>query len=150
MDALRAFFTNRILLAALAGWFAAQLIKTVLYTLINREFRVERLVGSGGMPSSHAAAVCAMVTATGIQCGLGSPLFAISFIFALIVLYDARGVRHETGKQATVIKAISEFLETGGKVQFDDEYLKEFVGHTSLQVLIGSLLGILIGLLIAL
>lgn len=90
----------------MVAWAIAQLAKVILYTIVNREFKFERLVGSGGMPSSHAATVCALVTSSVKQFGVGSFEFAISFILAAVVLYDARGVRLETGKQAVTITAI--------------------------------------------
>ena len=137
---------NRTLLAALAGWLIAQLIKMVLYAVINRDFKLERMVGSGGMPSSHAATVCALATSVARQCGADSVEFAIAFVLAIVVLYDARGVRFETGKQAVTIGAIVEFLESAMKVDLPNIELKELVGHTTFQVFVGSLLGIGIGL----
>jgi len=82
---------NRVLIAALAAWTIAQLAKVILYTIVNKEFKFERLVGSGGMPSSHAATVCALMTAAAMQFGVGSFEFAVSFVLAGVVLYDARG-----------------------------------------------------------
>lgn len=148
MDYLKGLLDNRILIAALVGWVTAQIAKTVVYLIINRTFDPERLVGSGGMPSSHAATVCALTTAAAKGYGTGSFQFAISFIFAAVVLYDARGVRLETGKQAVTIRAIVDFLKEGTAIELPDLNLKELVGHTPFQVLIGSLLGILIGILL--
>ena len=141
-------WSNKPLIAALLGWFSAQLGKTVLYFFLNREFRFERMVGSGGMPSSHAATVCALATSVARFYGLGSVAFAMAFVLAMVVLYDARGVRLETGKQAEIINDIVDFLEQLTKVDLPNPELKELIGHTPFQVLIGSLLGIGIGFLV--
>ena len=139
--------TNKILIAALSGWVIAQLAKVILYTIVNKQFSFERLTGSGGMPSSHAATVCALATAAAKRFGAGSFEFAVSFVLASIVLYDARGVRLETGKQAVTITAIIDHLLNEGKILKLPEYkLKELIGHTPFQVLIGSIMGIGIGL----
>ena len=142
-----ALWGNRILIAAWAAWLIAQVIKSILYLIVNKEFRFERLVGSGGMPSSHAATVCAMTTSACKQFGPGSFEFAISFILAVVVLYDARGVRLETGKQAVTITAIIDhFIQSGEVMDLPKLELKEMIGHTAVQVLVGGVLGIAIGL----
>ena len=87
---LQDLLNNQILIAALVAWAIAQGAKAILYTIVNREFKFERLVGSGGMPSSHAATVCAMTTAVALQFGLASFEFAISFVLTSVVLHDAR------------------------------------------------------------
>ena len=147
MDYLKGLLENRILIAALVGWAIAQGAKAILYTIVNREFRFERLVGSGGMPSSHAATVCAMTTVVAMQFGLASFEFAISFVLASVVLHDARGVRQEAGKQAVTITAIIDHLiKEGTIIELPEWELKELIGHTPLQVLIGSIVGIGVGL----
>lgn len=147
MQYLQNFLDNRILIAALVAWAIAQAIKAILYTIVNREFKFERLVGSGGMPSSHAATVCALTTAVAMQFGLGSFEFAISFVLTSVVLHDARGVRQEAGKQAVTITAIIDHLiKEGTIIELPEWELKELIGHTPLQVLIGSIMGIGIGL----
>ena len=147
MQYLQDFLNNRILIAALVAWAIAQAIKAILYTIVNREFKFERLVGSGGMPSSHAATVCALTTAVAMQFGLGSFEFAISFVLSSVVLHDARGVRQEAGKQAVTITAIIDHLiKEGTIIELPNWELKELIGHTPLQVLIGSIMGIGIGL----
>ena len=147
MQYLQDFLNNRILVAALVAWAIAQAIKAILYTIVNREFKFERLVGSGGMPSSHAATVCAMTTAVAMQFGLGSFEFAISFVLTSVVLHDARGVRQEAGKQAVTITAIIDHLiKEGTIIELPEWELKELIGHTPLQVLIGSIMGICVGL----
>lgn len=139
---------NRILFAALVAWAVAQLIKTAIYLIVYREWRAERLWGSGGMPSSHAATVCALTVSALLHYGLSSPIFAICFILAAVVLHDARGVRLETGKQAKLLTAITAILEKSYKGEIPDVELKELVGHTPLQVLVGSVIGIIGGILI--
>ena len=139
--------SNRMLVAALIGWSVAQLLKTLIHLIVYREWKAERLVGSGGMPSSHSATVCAMTVTAFLHYGIESPIFALSFILAAVVLHDARGVRLETGKQADVIAEIASFIEEREKKElFGQDDLKRLVGHTPLQVLVGSLLGIVIGI----
>lgn len=149
MRVFEQLWENKILITALAAWLLAQLIKMILYGIMNREFRLERLIGSGGMPSSHAAMVCALSVAVLKQYGIGSFEFAISFILTVVVLHDARGVRLETGKQAVTITAIVQHLiKQGEDLELPELELKELIGHTALQVLVGSLMGIGVGLLI--
>ena len=136
MDFFNALIHNTVFMSAVTGWFAAQVIKTVIYTCITKSFDPERLVGSGGMPSSHSATVCALATASGMQYGGSSFEFAIAAIVAIIVMYDAR-----------VINEMMEFWEKMGQPISYEEKLKEFVGHTPLQVFVGALLGILIAVL---
>lgn len=141
-------WANRILMAALIAWAAAQLTKTVIYLIIYREWRADRLWGSGGMPSSHAATVCALTVSSLLCYGLSSPVFAISFVLMTIVLHDARGVRLETGKQAQVLNTIMTLLEKTYKGELPDVELKELVGHTPFQVIIGSVMGIIVGIIV--
>lgn len=136
---------NRVLMAAAAGWLAAQVLKTLLVLIMERELRWERLVGSGGMPSSHSATVCALASSSAAVYGLGSGQFAIAAIVAFIVMYDACNVRLETGKQAIAIKELQELFRNMGEDLSAEEKLKELVGHTLPQVLAGALLGIFIG-----
>lgn len=147
MTFLRGLIQNPVLIAGVMGWFVAQVLKTVIHLMITKEFVWERMVGSGGMPSSHSATVCALATAAGVQYGSESFAFAISVIMAIIVMHDAMGVRRETGIQARVLnEMMTLFREMGTKMSVEDK-LKEFVGHTPLQVWIGALLGIIIGFL---
>lgn len=144
---MNTFFNNTTFWAAASGWLVAQILKTLIHTLFTKQFAAERLVGSGGMPSSHSATVCAFAAASCIKYGASSFEFGISLILALIVMYDAMGVRRETGIQAKLLNDILDiFAEMGRKELSPDEKLKEFVGHTPLQVLAGALLGILIAI----
>lgn len=138
---------NEILMSSALSWGLAQVIKTIIHLILTKEFVPERLIGSGGMPSCHSATVCALTTSIVINEGIQSPFFAMSAILAIIVMYDARGVRRETGIQATVINEIITIVEKLGADVTYDEKLKEFVGHTPLQVLVGAILGVIIALI---
>ena len=135
------FLGNQILISAVLGWTVAQFLKTVIDMVINKSFNPERVFGSGGMPSSHSATVCALTTASGMKYGVGS------FVLAMIVMYDAMGVRRETGKQAKLLNSVffENILNLDGV--FLQEKLKEYVGHTPLQVVAGAVLGILLAVL---
>ena len=137
---------NPIFLSAVAGWAAAQIIKTILNFCFTKKLDFERLFGSGGMPSSHSSTVCALATTTALTYGGASFEFAVAAILAIIVMYDARGVRRETGTQAVVLNHFIEYFSKmdGHKFDFGTEKLKELVGHTPLQVAAGAVLGIAI------
>ena len=141
---------NSIFISAVTEWLVAQILKTIIHLIVNKKFVAERLVGSGGMPSSHSATVCALATAAGIKYGGGSFEFAIAVIFAIVVMYDAMGVRRETGKQGKVLNEMMEVFTQMGKNIGVEKALKEFVGHTPIQVFMGAILGIVIALVICL
>lgn len=148
MNALQELISNRILITAVIGWAAAQVLKTIIHMIVTKEFIPERLVGSGGMPSSHSSTVCAICTATAFECGLDGFEFAIALILAIIVMHDAMGVRLETGIQAKMLNDMLAIFEDMGRSELSAyDKLKEFVGHTPLQVLMGALLGIFCGVL---
>ena len=148
MQFITDLFSNKILIAAFFGWLVAQLLKTIIYVLVNKNFNPERLFGDGGMPSSHSATVMALVTSTCFYYGPASFEFAIAGVLALITMHDAMGVRRETGNQARVINNMMEWLqELNGDIDVEEK-LKEFVGHTPLQVLFGAILGIIVGLVV--
>lgn len=148
MNFLYDLIHNPIFVAAILGWFVAQVLKTIIHMILNRKFVAERMVGSGGMPSSHSATVCGLATSVGIQCGASGYEFALSVILAIIVMHDAMGVRRETGIQAKVLNEMMEmFVKMGNSMTVEDK-LKEFVGHTPLQVLMGAILGIVIGVIV--
>lgn len=142
---------NYILTVSITAWAVAQILKTVINLVTNRKMNFERLVGSGGMPSSHSALVCAMVVAVARSQGAGSALFGVAFILACIVMYDAMGVRNETGKQARILnRIILERLndsDPNNKNIIDPGFkkLKELVGHTPFEVIAGAVLGLLLG-----
>ncbi len=138
---------NQIFVSAVLGWMVAQILKTIIHMIVTKQFVAERMVGSGGMPSSHSATVCALAVAAGMKYGGGSFEFAISVMFAIIVMYDAMGVRRETGIQGRVLNEILEAFINMGKEISAEAKLKELVGHTPLQVLMGAILGIVIALI---
>lgn len=146
---IEGLWQNRVLISAAAGWATAQIIKTIIHGLLEGEWRLERLVGSGGMPSSHAATVCALVTAVAYNYGPNSFEFTISFLLAIIVLHDARGVRLETGKQAEIINSITKYLRMEeGHTELPEKELKELIGHTPVQVGAGMVIGVITGILV--
>lgn len=138
---------NEVLMSAVFSWMLAQIVKTIIYLRVTRKFVPERLIGSGGMPSCHSAAVCAMTTALIINEGIGSYYTAIAGLLAIVVMYDATGVRRETGNQAKILNEMMEYFKMKGSNLSYDEKLKEFVGHTPFQVLIGAIIGIIFSLL---
>lgn len=147
---------NYVLVTAILSWFAAQVIKTIINFLKTKKFNAERLIGSGGMPSSHSSLVCSATVAICRQCGVGSPEFALMFIMAMIVMYDAMGVRRAAGlhaheinnmKKIFAIKGISTSDEDDTSKKKKKKELKEYLGHTPFEVLGGALLGILISML---
>ena len=141
-SAVKALLSNHILVSAVLAWAAAQIIKTVLAYRKTKELDLERLFGSGGMPSSHTAFVVAMATAAAMVEGLASSTFALSFILASIVMYDAAGVRQAAGQQARVLNRLIKQLRS--EHILPERELKELLGHTPLEVLAGAVLGFLI------
>ena len=143
MNWFQELLSNGFLLVALSSWFWAQLIKTILHAIVTKRVDFTRLVGDGGMPSGHSATVSSLATAAALVYGLGSFEFAIALVFAIVVCKDAMGVRLDTGKQAAIINDIVEaFNVLTSEEKLPDAKLKEFVGHTPLQVIAGILLGI--------
>lgn len=139
---------NQVLVSSCLGWVVAQVLKTMIDMALNKSFTPELLVGSGGMPSSHSATVCALVVSSGICYGVSSFEFAVSFVLAAVVMYDAIGVRQETGKQAKLLNMIMDQKLLKMDNEEIQKRLKEFVGHTPLQVFAGAVLGIGIALLV--
>ncbi|MCT4632724.1 MAG: divergent PAP2 family protein [Firmicutes bacterium] len=135
-------FDNKIFVVAFVAWFMAQLIKVVLTLLVTKKFDLNRFVGSGGMPSSHTSFVMGLSTAIGLEYGWNSNIYAFALTFALIVMYDASGVRRSVGKQATILNTIIEDLYKHKHV--GESKLKELVGHTPFEVIVGAVLGIFI------
>jgi acid phosphatase family membrane protein YuiD len=132
---------NRVLLVALVACFVAQGLKLIIDLVQNRKLNVHVLVTTGGMPSAHSALVTALATGIGQTLNWTSPEFALATIFAIIVMYDAAGVRQAAGKQARVLnQMIDELFQE--KPEFNQDRLKELLGHTPVQVLAGSVLGI--------
>lgn len=144
------FEYNYVLLTAVVSWFSAQIIKTIIHLIRYRTFNPERLFGAGGMPSSHSALVCSATLAVSRKIGTNSVEFAIMFILAVVVMYDAMGVRRAAGLHAKEINRINKTIEESANDNKQDDYkeLKEYLGHTPFEVLGGALLGILISMIV--
>ena len=149
MDLLvQALGWNDVLVTALISSLSAQMIKVIINLILVGKFIPERMWGAGGMPSAHSATVCAMVVATRRYCGTHSTLFAIALIVSIIVMYDAMGVRRETGEQAKVLnRLLNEWMDQESEILpiLGDKKLKEMVGHTPIQVVTGAAFGAVIG-----
>lgn len=147
MDYVYQFLNNKIIISGVLGWTAAQALKFIIYWIVNRKLDIERLLGDGGMPSSHSATVTSAAVTAGLTAGFDSAVFGIAFIVAMVVMHDASGVRLETGKQAKVINELVILFEDLGKSSISaEDKLKEFVGHTHIQVVAGFCLGIIVSL----
>lgn len=148
MNFIQSLGNNRIFWTAALAWFIAQSLKVIHTLIVDKRFNVSRFVGSGGMPSSHSAFVTSLSTAIGLKYGWDSGLFALSLCFALVVMYDAAGVRNAVGKQAVIINKMIEDLQAKRnkeETNNNENRLKELVGHTPIEVLVGAILGIIIG-----
>lgn len=182
MEVVMSLLRNHVLICGIAAWLIAQILKSILYFLTNKQFRAERLIGAGGMPSCHSACVCAAAIAVAKVSGISSSEFALAFLLAAIVIYDATGVRRAAGEHARILnKLIDEMpddvvdeiiarrVEDPGKVkellshmkrlssregkekdEEEEKPLKEFLGHTPLEVIAGALLGILVAMVMPL
>lgn len=132
---------NQVLLVATIACLFAQFLKLFFDFVKNRQVNFHLLIESGGMPSSHSALVTALATGVGQTVGWSSTEFALATIFAVIVMYDAAGVRRAAGDQARILNQIIELFEDH---QFTEDRLKEILGHTPFQVLVGSILGVIV------
>lgn len=140
------WYRNRVFFSGFWSWFIAQSIKVALGYRRERRFNFKWFVGSGGMPSSHAALACGMTTAMGLLYGFDSGLFAVAFAFAVVIMFDAQGVRRQSGKQAEALNRILDDLYEQKGLR--EEPLKELFGHTPVEVFAGAFLGIFIALII--
>jgi acid phosphatase family membrane protein YuiD len=136
--------TNWVLIIPLCAWILAQFIKMMIGLSQGKGLDLSYFVSSGGMPSAHSAMVCALATAIAMTSGLGSPLFAISVIFALIVMYDAAGVRQSVGHQSVVLNRIILELKRKEPLVKVEADLRELMGHTPFEVIVGAAAGILL------
>lgn len=146
MEGVSQIFHNQVLVVALLACFTAQGLKLIIELIRDRKVSFRYLVTTGGMPSAHSALVGALAAGIGQSMGWSSPDFAIACLFAVIVMYDAAGVRQAAGKQAKLLNQITEELFQEGH-NFNEEKLKELLGHTPFQVLVGLILGIAISML---
>lgn len=146
MNSLAMILQNKILIIAGLGWVTAGILKVIIELILNKKLTINRLLGSGGMPSSHTSTVVSLVIAVGYDSGLNTVQFAIAVIFAIIVIHDAVGVRQETGKQAQILNHIMFDTTVFDDLDFEKR-LKEYVGHTPFQVLVGAIVGVLVSII---
>ena len=146
MNNFISFIQNKYIYVPFLLWFSIQLFKVIYDLITTKKFNFKRVLGAGGMPSSHSAVVTGLATLIGKDEGVGSPMFAISFIFALVVMYDACGVRRAAGKQAALLNKI---VETPGLTNIEvSERLVEVLGHSPTQVFVGAVIGLVAGLIL--
>lgn len=146
MDFFSESFSNQVLWATLLAWVVAQTAKVTLAVRRRHRFDVRWFLGTGGMPSAHSAGVSALATAVGLQVGFETALFAVSLIFALVTMFDAQGVRRAAGRQAIALNKIVDELYARGQVS--EERVKELLGHTPVEVLVGAMVGLVIAVLV--
>lgn len=137
-------FQNKILIITLGVWAIAQSLKVVFGVFREKRFNFKWFIGTGGMPSSHAAGAAALATSTGLYVGFDSSSFALATAFALVTMFDAQGVRRRAGQQAAILNQILDDMYWKGKIE--TERLFELIGHTPLQVLMGGILGCLLAI----
>jgi len=146
MEVFNQLVHNKYIYIPILLWFSIQLFKVVWDLVKTRKFNFRRIMGAGGMPSSHSAIVMALTTMVGKDYGFDSALFAVSLIFSFVVMYDAAGVRRAAGKQA---KLLNKIVETPGLSTLEvSERLVEVLGHTPTQVFVGAVIGIIVGILV--
>ncbi len=144
---MEAVLANKALWVPAVAWALAQILKVVVESIKARRLSFSYLTTMGGMPSSHAAVVCALATTVGIVYGVGSAVFAISVFFAIVVMYDAAGVRQTVSTQSTMLNRILEELFKNNP-EFQQR-LRELIGHTKFEVAAGAMLGIVLAFLLA-
>jgi acid phosphatase family membrane protein YuiD len=144
-DIFKQIFQNKIFMSMISAWIIAQSIKVTIGVLRQKRFDFRWFVGSGGMPSSHAAGASCLATAIGFEYGFNSVYFALAASFAIVVMFDAQGVRRFTGKQARILNKIMDDIYWQGRIH--EGRLRELIGHTPVEVIAGCLLGIIIAVL---
>ena len=145
MIELQKVINNKYLYIPLITWFCIQLFKVIYDLITTKKLNFKRIMGAGGMPSSHSAVVTSLATLIGKYQGVDTPIFAMSVVFAMVVMYDAAGVRRAAGKQARLLNKIVETPGLSG-VQVQEK-LVEVLGHTPLQVIVGAIIGVVVGIL---
>ncbi len=146
MEVFSAFSSNLTLLIPLSAMFGVQIFKFLRQWIRKGVLSLHVLFGTGGMPSSHSALVTSLATTTGLQFGFGSGFFAIASVLALIVMYDARGIRHESGQHARILNRILRELVSAHNI--NERELKELLGHTSSEVFVGAVVGVVYTLIV--
>lgn len=144
VDFFAELYRNKIFMTTLCAWFIAQTIKVIMGVLREKRFDFRWFVGTGGMPSSHAAGASCLATALGMKYGFDTPYFALGAAFAIVVMFDAQGVRRATGRQARILNKLMEDIYWRGRIR--ENRLRELVGHTPLEVIAGFLLGVVIAI----
>lgn len=139
-------FKNRIFITTLSAWIIAQTIKVCIGVVTQRRFDFRWFVGTGGMPSSHAAGASCLATAIGLEYGFDSVHFALAASFAIVVMFDAQGVRRSSGRQARILNRIMDDIYWQGRIK--ENRLRELIGHTPIEVIAGFLLGTIIAFLL--
>ena len=143
MTVLQELLNNKYIIVPMFVWLGIQIFKTVWDLVTEKKFNFKRILGAGGMPSSHSAVVCCLSTLIGRNVGFDSAIFGLAVIMSLVVMYDAAGVRRAAGKQAKILNKI---VNTPGlAIETVQEKLQEVLGHTPVEVFVGALIGIIIG-----
>jgi len=137
---------NKIFMITLAAWLIAQAIKVIIGVIRQRRFDFRWLVGTGGMPSSHASGASCLAMSLGLEYGFDTVYFALAASFAIVVMFDAQGVRRSTGKQARILNKVMDDIYWQGRIS--EGRLRELVGHTPVEVLVGAILGISVAFLL--
>ncbi len=146
MEDFMACITNKYVYIPFFLWLSIQIFKLVWDLVKEKKFNFKRILGAGGMPSSHSAVVCSLAALIGKDVGFDSPMFGLAVIFALVVMYDAAGVRRAAGKQA---KLLNKIVETPGlEIGQVQERLVEVLGHSPKEVMVGAIIGIIVGLVL--
>ena len=143
MEFLKDLASNKPLVIAATAWFVAGVLKVLVELRVNKKLSLMRIMGAGGMPSSHTSTVIALAISLGYYEGIKSPIFALAVIFTIVVIHDAVGVRLETGKQSKVLNTMINESETFKELDVETQ-LKEYVGHTPSQALMGAIVGALV------
>lgn len=145
MEILTQLLHNKFMWVPFFTWLAIQSFKVLWDLITTKKFNFKRIMGAGGMPSSHSAVVVCLAVLVGKSEGFNSPMFAIALIFSLVVMYDAAGIRRAAGKQATLLNKI---IETPGLTGVQvSERLVEVLGHTPIQVIVGAIIGFIVGMI---
>ncbi len=145
---MKDLLTNKWLWIPLATWLLVQIFKLIveIFNAKDRKINFRRIIGAGGMPSSHTACIMSLATSIGMSEGFGSPLFALASVFCFIVMYDATGVRRSAGKQAAIL---NKMMESDGKLNVQEK-LVELIGHSPFEVFVGAIVGIVLGIVFSL
>ena len=141
---LKSVTSNEVLVITFFAWLIAQCIKVFLGVIKEKRFNFKWFIGTGGMPSSHAAGATALAASCGLKMGFDSVIFGLAVMFAIVTMFDAQGVRYQTGHQAGILNKILDDIYWKGKVKSDR--LMELIGHTPFQVLVGALIGLSVAL----